>query len=181
MKPIILIIIAIANYCKTQNICLLYFCPLVKNFCFNWFWVRPVMIKIKHSIWKYLFSLVLNSPSVNWAKLKQGQIKPILQYILLYINQLMLFSQSLKLPTASYPLGDSLPEDLISNGTLSSLQLEGILYAVGTLYINIFLVLWTTDYYSILLKLEKERQLCFCKQNNDDNDVRQKIILHLFA
>ena len=38
-------------YCKTQNIR-----PLVKNFCFNRFWIRPVTILTIHSIWECLFA-----------------------------------------------------------------------------------------------------------------------------
>ena len=37
--------------------------------------------------------------------------------------------RAVKLPPSSYPLWDSLPSDLIDNGKLSQLQLEGVLYA----------------------------------------------------
>ena len=36
-------------------------------------------------------------------------------------------------PPVTYPLADSLPEELITGGKLSSLQLEGIVYAVSIL------------------------------------------------
>ena len=64
---------------KRKIFTLSYFRPLVKNFCFDWFLNRLVTIKTIHCIWECLFALVLNSPTVNWAKGKQGQIKPILQ------------------------------------------------------------------------------------------------------
>ena len=38
------------------------------------------------------------------------------------------------LPKATYPLCDSISKSIISSGALSSLQLEGILYAVSFNY-----------------------------------------------
>ena len=48
---------------------------------------------------------------------------------------LVLF-QAIDLPAATYPLSDSIPSDTIMSGRLSSLQLEGILYAVCRAYCN---------------------------------------------
>jgi len=39
--------------------------------------------------------------------------------------------QAIELPTATYPLSQSIPRDVITSAQLSSLQLEGILYAVS--------------------------------------------------
>jgi len=39
--------------------------------------------------------------------------------------------QAIDLPTATYPLSESIPHDVITSAQLSSLQLEGILYAVS--------------------------------------------------
>jgi hypothetical protein len=39
------------------------------------------------------------------------------------------FPSTIQLPSTSYPLFDSLPEDIVKGGKLSQLQLEGVLYA----------------------------------------------------
>ena len=36
---------------------------------------------------------------------------------------------TIQLPRSDYPLFDSLPADIVDNGKLSRLQLEGVLYA----------------------------------------------------
>ena len=48
-------------------------------------------------------------------------------YLCIYI---ICVFQALDLPKEHYPICDSLPEDVITRGILSSLQLEGIIHAV---------------------------------------------------
>jgi len=43
----------------------------------------------------------------------------------------LMLLQAIELPTATYPLSESIPHDVITSCQLSSLQLEGILYAVS--------------------------------------------------
>ena len=70
---------------KCKIIALPYFRPLVNNFCFNRFWIGQLQYRL-YIIWACLFALLLNSPTVDWAKLKQGQIKPFLQYLKNTVN-----------------------------------------------------------------------------------------------
>jgi len=50
--------------------------------------------------------------------------------MLMYLVLLFVL-QAIELPPATYPLSESIPHDVIASGQLSSLQLEGILYAVS--------------------------------------------------
>ena len=72
-------------YCKRQNICSTLFPRHAHDELLFW----PVLNSPNYNIdcnskWECLFTLVLNSPTVNWAKLKQWWIKPFLQYFILY-------------------------------------------------------------------------------------------------
>lgn len=60
--------------------------------------------------------------------------------------------QAIELPAATYPLFDSIPLQVISSGLLSSLQLEGILYAVSCLH-ELFIKLQTPETIDELLLL----------------------------